>query len=98
MTTKYQLVTTTGSTASSIENRLRAMDTDTLLQFYDNAQEWLNQHKINGTGQAEPEKYQKYLTLVQKIEAEGRRREIVPFIPLEVIKEIFGVPEENILN
>lgn len=98
MTTKYQLVTTTGSTASSIENRLRAMDNDTLLQFYDNAHEWLNQHKADGTEQAEPEKYQKYLTLVQKIEAEGRRREIVPFIPLEVIRKIFGVPEENILN
>lgn len=98
MTTKYQLVTTTGSTASSIENRLRAMDNGTLLQFYDNAQEWLRQHKSDGTEQAEPEKYQKYLTLVQKIEAEGSRREIVPFIPLEVIREIFGVPEENVLN
>lgn len=98
MTTKYQLVTSTGSTASSIENRLRAMDNDTLLQFYDSAQEWLNQHKTNGKEQTEPEKYQKYLTLVLKIEAEGRRREIVPFIPLEVIREIFGVPEENVLN
>jgi ABC-type uncharacterized transport system involved in gliding motility auxiliary subunit len=98
MTTKYQLVTATGSTASSIENRLRAMDNDTLLQFYDNAQEWLKQHQNDGASTAEPEKYQKYLTLVQKIEAEGKRREIVPFIPLEVIREIFGVPEENVLN
>lgn len=98
MTTKYQLVTTAGTTASSIENRLRAMDNDTLLQFYDNAQDWLKQHKSDGTEQAEQEKYQKYLTLVQKIEAEGSRREIVPFIPLEEIREIFGVPEENVLN
>lgn len=95
---KYQLVTPTGSNASSIKNRLRAMNNDTLLQFYDNAQEWLKQHKSDSTDPSEPEKYQKYLTLVQKIESEGKRREIVPFIPLEVIREIFGVPEENVFN
>lgn len=95
---KYQLVTATGSNASSIENRLRAMDNDTLLQFYDNAQAWLKEHPPSTTDPSEPEKYQKYLTLVQKIESEGKRREIVPFIPLEVIREIFGVPEENVFN
>lgn len=96
--TKYQLVTTTGATANSIENRLRAMDNDTLLKFYDDSQEWLNEHKAKELDSMEIEKYKKYQTLVQKIEEEGRRREIVPFIPLEVIREIFGVPEENILN
>jgi len=96
--TKYQLVTTTGATASSIENRLRAMDNDTLLKFYDDSQEWLNEHKAKELDPLEIEKYKKYQTLVQKIEEEGKRREIVPFIPLEVIREIFGIPEENILN
>ena len=96
--TKYQLVTTTGTTASSIENRLRAMNNDTLLKFYDDAQEWLGKHKATELDPLEIEKYKKYQTLVQKIEEEGKRREIVPFIPLEVIREIFGIPEENILN
>jgi len=91
--TKYQLVTTTGTTVSSIENRLRAMDNDTLLKFYDDAQEWLGKHKATELTPLEIEKYKKYQTLVQKIEEEGKRREIVPFIPLEVIREIFGIPE-----
>lgn len=96
--TKYQLVTTTGATASSIENRLRAMDNNTLLKFYDDSQEWLDKHKTKELDPLEIEKYKKYQALVQKIEEEGRRREIVPFIPLEIIREIFGIPEENILN
>jgi len=95
---KYKLITPSGSNASSIENRLRAMDNDTLLQLYDNAQDWLKQNRQDGKNSPEPVKYQKYLTLVQKIEMEGKSREIVPFIPLEVIREIFGIPEENVFK
>ncbi len=95
---KYKLITPTGSDASSIENRLRAMDNDRLLQFYDNAQDWLKQHELSNKNSTEQEKYHKYITLKQKIEAEGKRREIVPFIPLDVIREIFGVPNENVID
>jgi|GEM_PF-5608366 len=103
--TKYQLVTNTGKSASSTENRLRTIDNDTLLKLYDDAKDWLVKHQVKADTNNQidesgkpynHEKYQKYLRLLEKIELEGRRRKIVPFIPIETIRKIFDIPEENI--
>lgn len=84
---KYQLVKPDGSPLNKVENLLQTIDHDALLKYYDDARDWLKNHPNSN----DDPKYQKYVNLLGKVEQEGRRRQIVPFIPIEEIKKIFGV-------
>lgn len=94
---KYQLVPKNQS-KPTIQAYLESLSNDKLLELYDKTKDWLLKHEAeSGTNNArnisgEPydlEQYEKRLHLLEKVEDEGRKRQLAIFLSEGEIKHLF---------
>jgi len=94
---KYKLVPINQPKLSA-RQQLSCLDDEKLIKLYDKTKAWLIEHEAQtGTqnlfdvsGQEyDPRKYEAKLGLIEKIEDEGRKREITAFLPIKEIQKIF---------
>lgn len=94
---KYHLVPKTQSKLT-IQAYLKGLSNDRLVELYDKTKDWLLKHEAeSGTNNArdisgEPydlEQYEKRLHLLEKVEDEGKKRQLAIFLPDKEIKKIF---------
>lgn len=94
---KYKLVPINQSKLT-IRQQLSCLDDEKLIKFYDQTKAWLIKHEaqtgtqnlfdINGQ-KYDSQKYEAKLRLIEKIEDEGRKRQLVAFLPNREIQKIF---------
>ncbi len=96
---KYKLVPV-NKPKQTIQAYLEGLSNDELLKLYDKTKNWLLEHEAeSGINNArdihgEPydlELYEKRLHLLEKVEDEGKKRQLAIFLPDEEIKKIFEV-------
>lgn len=94
---KYKLVPI-NQPKQTIQAYLESLSNDELPKLYDKTKDWLLKHEAeSGTNNArdisgEPydfELYEKRLHLLERVEDEGRKRQLAIFLPNEEIKKIF---------
>lgn len=94
---KYKLVPV-NQPKQTIQAYLEGLSNDELLELYGKTKHWLIEHEVeSGTNNARDihgkpydlEQYEKKLHLLEKVEDEGRKRQLAIFLPDEEIKELF---------
>jgi len=98
---KYQLVPTS-QLKQTIDEYLANLTNDKVVELYDKTKNWLLKHEvkpdtnnqidINGKPYSHKQ-YEIKLRLLENIENEGRKRELVAFMSKKEIKEIFSTAQ-----
>lgn len=95
---KYQLVPT-NQLKQTTQEYFENLTDDKLIEFYEKTQDWLLKHEAQSdtnnqtdvSGEPyQPEQYETKLKLLEKIDGEGRKRQLAAFLSYEEIKEIFS--------
>jgi len=82
-----------------VEEYLKDLSNKKLIHLYNKTKNWLLKHesKVDSQNMLDvsnqpynPKEYESKLRLLEKVEDEGRRREITPFISEKELKKIFS--------
>lgn len=95
---KYQLVPK-NQLKQTTQEYLESLTDDKLIELYEKTKDWLLKHEAqsNTNNQTDvsgepynPEKYEAKLRLLEKIDDEGRKRQLATFLSDKQIQEIFS--------
>jgi len=95
---KYQLVSK-NQLKQTTQEYLEGLADDKFIELYEKTEDWLIKHEaqtdtnnqIDVSGEPyNPKKYEDKLRLLEKIEDEGRKRQLVAFLSDEQIRAIFS--------